>query len=111
MTTQQDQGDRQDVAAAGTRQRRVVQAGSHREQPPDEEDALDREQRPDHVGVDQLGDQPRAGCRGRDPQRDDEGHDHRRQEQGGETAPPGDEVAEPRDQRVEDGRDIARMAA
>ena len=46
-----------------------------------------------------------------DPQHGDERDDRGCQEQRGQAASPGDEVAEPGDQRIEDGRDVARSGS
>ena len=108
---EQDERDRQHVPAAGSRQRRVVQAGPDGEEAPHEEDALEGEQRPDDVRVDELRDEPWARCREHDPQHGHQGDDGGCQEQRGQPASPGDEVAEPGDQRIEDGRDVARSGS
>ena len=59
-------------------------------------------------GREQLADEPRARGRQDDPDPDGEGDEHGVRKRIAPAAPPGDQVAEARDQRVEDGRDVAR---
>ena len=108
---EQDERDRQHVPATGSRQRRVVQARPDGEEAPHQEDALQGEQRPDDIRIDELRDESWARCREDDPQHGHERDDGGCQEQRGQPAAPGDEVAEPGDQRVEDGRDVARSGS
>ena len=65
---EQDERDRQHVPAAGSRQRRVVQARPDGEEAPHQEDALQGEQRPDDIRIDELRDESWARCREDDPQ-------------------------------------------
>ena len=105
---QQDEGDRQHVAPARSRQGRVPDARPDGDQPPDEEQALDREEAPDDLGREQFGDESWRGRGQDDPGADEESDDDRGQEDDGPAATPGDEVAETRDQGVEDRRHVAR---
>ena len=65
---EQEESDRQHVPAAGSRQRRVVQARADGEEAPHQEDALQGEQRPDDIRIDELRDESGARCREDDPE-------------------------------------------
>ena len=108
---EQDEGDRHDVAPAGARQGRVPDARPDGQQAPDEEQRLDREEAPDDLGREEFRHEARRRRRQDDPEPDRERDDDRGQEQDRAATAAGREVAEPGDQRVKDGRHVARAAS
>ena len=86
---------------------RAEQARCHREQAPDEQQPLDREERPDDLGC-QGGsrDESHGRCRRDDEHEGAERDDDRAQEQERPPAPTGQQVAETGEERVEEGGQI-----
>ena len=103
--------DRERVAAAGPRQRRIEEARPDRDEPPREEQRLQREERRENGRVEGHGHKPDRG-RGREHDDDGEQEDEDRdREQRGPPAPAGDEVAEAGEDRVKEGWEVAVRGA